>query len=803
MVRGRLHLRPIRVANCVPIGSSRAVASVGCSFWNVDLPSVRVFSGRVGGDGVGGADFLDADLWLPVGDASLGVVVRAELTIAMEDSETVRKAGASVTLDFARPSPPRLRDGSTSSSSQLPAYSSAQRPPSDAGSVWCQLRDTGPAGGAVCGELLLRWERCVNPFTPGRRRPPHPPTFSLFGPLPRISEESPARKRSNSDRSVASSADGQQNLLSSTQAGQQRNFPPIRGPQARQLDLQGFELRVPALDYDEFREYYWLRCESQLQAWAAEMSRARALGLRVGDAWVHTLRAREARLGDSIALGNPATLRPGALVTPSALWLTLSGAAEMRRDTVALEGVPALWLDSVALGIPAALRPALWLTLSGAAEMRRCAGVHGSYQALASAEPAPVDPAPHSRSNRLSQRISVWLHQFGILRRSDYRQPVSNKKAHPFGPLPKAEAVRQIDLDLSRTFPDHAEFKSAHGRATLRRVLCAHCVRNPAAGYTQSLNFLAAFFLLQLPDVVEGGASRGTVNGGAVNGGAVNGGAVNAGAMNGGAVIGRGASRSAVNGASGGVNGGAVVERGASREEAAFWLLEAATERLLPGYFTAQLAGVQVDTRVLDELVASHPRLCALQPALQELGLELSLVSTQWLMLGFVSALPTETTLRTWDLFLALGPRVLLAAALALLHLLRDAILACSSFESAYTVLKEVHRPTLDCDRFIRLLLRELDDLPASRLCALRESHLRAVLREQQERDMARHGRTHRKAGIPRGAWRRRVRTRLRLAISARASVRRLAAAAAAVALVVGIYLSGGILCFDGSSLGG
>ena len=52
------------------------------------------------------------------------------------------------------------------------------------------------------------------------------------------------------------------------------------------------------------------------------------------------------------------------------------------------------------------------------------------------------------------------------------------------------------------------------------------------------------------------------------------------------------------------------------------------------------------DTRTLDALVASHPQLHVLPPHFEALGLELSLVSTQWLMLGFVTALPCETAPR-------------------------------------------------------------------------------------------------------------------------------------------------------------
>lgn len=57
----------------------------------------------------------------------------------------------------------------------------------------------------------------------------------------------------------------------------------------------------------------------------------------------------------------------------------------------------------------------------------------------------------------------------------------------------------QIEKDLHRTFPDHP-LMDGKGRAALRRILAAYSRRNPDVGYCQGLNFLAAAFLLLVPE---------------------------------------------------------------------------------------------------------------------------------------------------------------------------------------------------------------------------------------------------------------------------------------------------------------
>jgi len=57
-----------------------------------------------------------------------------------------------------------------------------------------------------------------------------------------------------------------------------------------------------------------------------------------------------------------------------------------------------------------------------------------------------------------------------------------------------------IKKDIDRTFPEFSYFKSSefgsYGLAQLQNVLDAYSVYKPEVGYCQSMNFLAAFLLL-------------------------------------------------------------------------------------------------------------------------------------------------------------------------------------------------------------------------------------------------------------------------------------------------------------------
>ncbi|GJJ71620.1 TBC1 domain family member 8/9 [Entomortierella parvispora] len=101
-------------------------------------------------------------------------------------------------------------------------------------------------------------------------------------------------------------------------------------------------------------------------------------------------------------------------------------------------------------GIPDSFRPQLWMVLSG-----------GLYL----------------RSNDETYALNL-LH--------------NNSKSSPI--------LGEIEKDIKRSMPDHPAYQSPIGLGALRRVLVSYSWRNPAIGYAQSMNIVAAVMLLHLKE---------------------------------------------------------------------------------------------------------------------------------------------------------------------------------------------------------------------------------------------------------------------------------------------------------------
>ena len=103
------------------------------------------------------------------------------------------------------------------------------------------------------------------------------------------------------------------------------------------------------------------------------------------------------------------------------------------------------------------------------------------------------------------------------LRRRAYRDQwllLSNDPSFPLEPLRNIfvelcsaaaapgnhAAFDAIERDVARTFGGTGMFDSQDARDRLRRVLAACAMRDPAVGYVQGLNFMAAFILMHVPD---------------------------------------------------------------------------------------------------------------------------------------------------------------------------------------------------------------------------------------------------------------------------------------------------------------
>ncbi|KAJ4385566.1 hypothetical protein N0V93_009995 [Gnomoniopsis smithogilvyi] len=249
-----------------------------------------------------------------------------------------------------------------------------------------------------------------------------------------------------------------------------------------------------------------------------------------------------------------------------------------------------------------------------------------------------------------------------------------------------------IERDLYRTFPDNVRFKRgaaagaagqdssgttpAHSRNNstqsanplprapgsepkiidqLRRVLSAFAVFNPNIGYCQSLNFLGGMLLLFVEN-----------------------------------------------------------------EEQAFWLLNIITRVYLPGTHEMNLEGSKVDLSVLmAELQTTLPGVWvkisddgstttkkksrrhrhrgAAAPEADNLP-PVTLALTAWFMSCFIGTLPTETTLRVWDVFFYEGSKTLFRVALAIFKAGENEIKAINDPMEVFAVVQTLPRKMLDAN---------------------------------------------------------------------------------------------------------
>ena len=91
---------------------------------------------------------------------------------------------------------------------------------------------------------------------------------------------------------------------------------------------------------------------------------------------------------------------------------------------------------------------------------------------------------------------------------------------------------------------------------------------------------------------------------------------------------------------------------------------------------------------------------------LEGASLQLPLVTVQWFMCLFVNALPPETALRVWDMFLNEGCKVLFRIAVGLFKLHEKQLLAAKDAGEVYTILKGMGRNVIDADVLIATAYR-------------------------------------------------------------------------------------------------
>ncbi|KAK2076058.1 hypothetical protein QBZ16_001394 [Prototheca wickerhamii] len=267
----------------------------------------------------------------------------------------------------------------------------------------------------------------------------------------------------------------------------------------------------------------------------------------------------------------------------------------------------------------------------------------------------------------------VWAEVSGATRRRRARHPSYYAAMAELG-RHESPLTHQISLDVPRTFPGNAWVQGARGQELLRRVLSAFAAHCPEVGYCQGMNYVAALLLLAL----------------------------------------------------------------GCDEEAAFWVLVSLIDGhdegiLYRDMYSRDLSGTHVEMRCLRALVDA--KLPTLGAHLAETHCDISLVSTDWFLCLFSTALPAETAVRVWDALLLEGPKLLFRVALALLREAEPALLATDNAGDLLRAMRRSAAATHDREALMRDALKGVGGLPMERIRRYRQRNQRDVDREFAARE--------------------------------------------------------------------
>jgi len=133
--------------------------------------------------------------------------------------------------------------------------------------------------------------------------------------------------------------------------------------------------------------------------------------------------------------------------------------------------------------------------LAGKGSSRKAHGGRGSRRSRGPGTPSLPTLLRHGIPSKYRGRL--WLDFTGVA-------ASTVRVAGAYGRILRAnhgklsEAIEQIEKDVKRTFPQ--DVYDANFQGALRRVLVAYSWRNPAVGYTQSMNFVAGTLLIFLDE---------------------------------------------------------------------------------------------------------------------------------------------------------------------------------------------------------------------------------------------------------------------------------------------------------------
>ncbi|KAJ8748307.1 hypothetical protein K2173_001726 [Erythroxylum novogranatense] len=168
-------------------------------------------------------------------------------------------------------------------------------------------------------------------------------------------------------------------------------------------------------------------------------------------------------------------------------------------------------------------------------------------------------------------------------------------------------------------------------------------------------------------------------------------------------------------------------------EEDAFWMLAVLLENVLVNdCYTNNLSGCHVEQRVFKDLLAKQcPRIAA---HLEELEFDVSLVATEWFLCLFSKSLPSETTLRVWDVLFYEGAKVLFHVALAIFKMKEEELLLTHHVGDVIYVLQKTTHDLFDPDELLTVAFDKIGSMTTNTISKQRKKQEPAVMAELDQR---------------------------------------------------------------------
>jgi hypothetical protein len=168
-------------------------------------------------------------------------------------------------------------------------------------------------------------------------------------------------------------------------------------------------------------------------------------------------------------------------------------------------------------------------------------------------------------------------------------------------------------------------------------------------------------------------------------------------------------------------------------EEDAFWMLSVLLENVLVSdCYTNNLSGCHVEQRVFKDLLTKKcPRISA---HLEALEFDVSLVATEWFLCLFSKSLPSETTMRVWDVLFYEGATVLFHVALAIFKMKEDELLSANQVGDVINILQRTTHHLFDPDDLLTVAFDKIISMTTTTISKQRKKQEPAVMAELDQR---------------------------------------------------------------------